>query len=226
VAFANTILVWAYHALVQNETELGQRLLRDAIRLNPAAIEYRGRKLLDLLIDYGTADETVDHEARMASLFSQLPPELAWLSERRAWAIATGCLWRGTRAVIWGEADDGRRHFARATALGADIDERFVQWVAYELLSHEMERGPAAADTVRRALLPFVKQVGGPAAVRALNGCVAINRAFTSYRNQRYREVPSRVFRAFANDPHYLLNRGALSILVRSLTGTGRPQAA
>jgi hypothetical protein len=62
--------------------------------------------------------------------------------------------------------------------------------------------------------------------VRALNGCVAINRAFTSYRNQRYREVPSRVFRAFANDPHYLLNRGALSILVRSLTGTGRPQAA
>ena len=222
VALANTYSVWAYHALAQGETATGQRLLQEAIRLNPSAIQNRGRKLLELLIDHGTADENVDHEILLASIFSQLPPELAWLPERYPWAIANGSLWRGARAVIWGEAEDGRRHFARAAARGAEIDEAFVQRLTYELLSYETECGAAAADGVRRALLPFLKQVGGPAAVRAFNGCYAINRAFASYRDQRYREVPARVLRAVANDPRYLLNRGALSILARSLTGTGR----
>jgi Glycosyl transferase family 2 len=222
VAFANTYLVWAYHALAQHETEPGQHLLREAIRLNPSTIQNGGQRLLETLVHHATADENLDHETQLASIFSQLPPELAWFSERSAWAIASGCLWRGTRAVIWGDAEDGRRHFARAAARGAVIDEPFVQKVTYELLSYETECGAAAAETVRRALLPFLKQVGGAAAVRALNGCCAINRAFRSYHNQRYREVPARVVRAFASDPRYLLDRGALSILLRSLTGTGR----
>ena len=225
VAFANTYLVWAYHALAQSETTVGQRLLQETIRLDPSTVQNRGRKLLDSLIDYGTADENVDHETLLAGIFSQLPPELTWLSERYPWAIANGSLWRGTRAVIWGEGDDGRRHFARAAALGAEIDAPFVQAVTYELLSYETECGAAAADAVRRDLLPFLKQVGGAAAARGFDGCWAINRAFASYRNRRYREVPGRVIRALASDPRYLLNRGVLSILVRSLSGTGRTRA-
>ncbi|MFN8625155.1 MAG: glycosyltransferase family A protein [Candidatus Binatia bacterium] len=223
VAFANTHLDWAYHAFAQNETPLGQRLLREAVRLNAATIGNQGRRLLELVIDHGTADESVDHEARLASIFEQLPAELAWLGNRRSWAIAQGCLWRGARAVIWGRAEDGRRHFARAGALAAEIDDPFVQRLTHELRSHEKEYGAVAGETVRGALLPFLRQVGGAAAVRALKGCYAINRAFSSYRHQRYREVPAPVLRAFANDPRYLLNRGAFSILLRSLTGTGRP---
>ena len=224
VAFANTYVVWAYHALAQRETAVGQRLLQEAIRLQPSTIHNGGRQLLAALIDHGTADENLDHEALLASIFSQLPPELAWLSERYTWAIANGHLWRGTRAVMWGEIEDGRRHFTRAAALGAEIDEPFVQGLTHELLSYETECGTGAADAVRRALLPLLKQIGGAAAVRAFNGCYAINRAFASYRKQRFREVPAHVIHALANDPRYLLNRGALSILLRSLTGTGRTQ--
>jgi len=222
IAFANTNLVWAYHALAQNETALGQRLLHETMRLNPATVGNRGRTLLELLIDHSTADENLDHETLLARIFSQLPPDLAWLSERYPWAIAHGCLWRGARAVIWGQAEDGRRHFARAGALGAESDEPFIQRLTHELLSHEKEYGALAGETVRDALLPFLRQIGGAAAVRNLKGCYAINRAFASYRRQRYREVPALVLRAFANDPRYLLNRGAFSILLRSLTGTGR----
>ncbi|HVO28322.1 MAG TPA: glycosyltransferase family A protein [Candidatus Margulisiibacteriota bacterium] len=226
VAFGNTYLVWSCHALVQNETALGQHLLQAAVRLDPSIIENGGRKLLGQLLQHATADEKQDHESLLASIFAQLPPELAWLSAQHPRAIAQGCLARGTRAVMWGDAADGQRHFARAAALGAEIDQPFVQRLTYELLSYERECGEAAADTVRRALLPFLKQVGGATAGRALNGCCALNRAFTSYRNQRYREVPARVIRAFVNDPRYLLNRGAFSILLRSLARAGRTAAA
>lgn len=63
---------------------------------------------------------------------------------------------------------------------------------------------------------------GGAAARRAFNGAFTINRACASYLGERYREVPARVMRAVARDPRYLLNRGVLSILVRSLAGLGR----
>ena len=46
------------------------------------------------------------------------------------------------------------------------------------------------------------------------------DRALSQYKAGNYASVPGRVGTAIANDPPFVFNRGAFSILVRSLAGS------
>ncbi len=82
--------------------------------------------------------------------------------------------------------------------------------------------GVAAADQVVDRLAPYLERLGGKRAMRRFRAAVAVDRAFISYQKGSLDKVPSAVLRAVSNQPEYLLNRGVVSIFVRSLMGQRR----
>lgn len=217
LAYANNNLVWAYWTMAQDETELGQGYLREAIRLKPSILDGEPCELLHFLITYTIDDERGNLADSMKRIFDQLPSETAAIAKRYDWALARGYLLKGTRDIIWDRPEDGHAHFARAAELRAEVDESFVQLVTHQLMGYEQEFGTEATRAVIRKLAPYLMQVGGRRSARRLKGCYSVNQAFQSYHAGDYGRVPGRVTQAVINDPSYLLNRGILSILMRSI---------
>jgi hypothetical protein len=221
-AYMNTYLYWSYYAFSQDETELGQSLLREAVRLNPNLIEGQPCELVEFYVYDSASDGSVDMEEHLKKLFGQLPPELAMLSTQLEWAVARGYLVRGAQAILWDRLAEGRRCFARATELGARVDESFIQSLTRQLLSYQRAFGTEATEEVIGNLIPCLEDVGSRNGQR-LKGSYSINQAFQSFQAGEYARVPGNVMRAVSNDPRFLMNRGVLSILVRSIAGP-RPQ--
>lgn len=216
-AFANTYKLWAYVALLQDETALGQQYLREAIRLDPLILKGKHCELVNFFLIWSIDDENHDHAALLKQIFAQLPSEIAYLSKEYDWAVARGYLLKGVRAVIWDRPADADRHFARAAELGARFDESLVSQLTRDLLNYETAFGEAAVQQKIRALSPYLAKLGGSANVRKLSGRYSVNRAFQSYSVGEYAQVPRCIVPAIASDPRYLTNRGVLSILIHSI---------
>ncbi|GAB4544516.1 MAG: hypothetical protein Kow0063_38250 [Anaerolineae bacterium] len=218
-AFMNTYRIWAYYALAQGDTAIGQEYIRKAVELKPSLVAGNPSELVNFLMTESIADESVDHGALLKSIFDQLPPELSHLSNQYGWAVGRGYLLRGARAVMWGRPDAGREHFQQAARWEARIDEAFLRLQAYHLMNYETEFGAEATQAVLQSLAAHLEKIGNRSDVRWLKGCYSANQAFSHYQAGEYVTVPGRVIRAIVNDPQYLLNRGMLSILVRSAVG-------
>ena len=90
-------------ALIQNETELAQKYVRELVELSPSVLEDTPCELVEFLLSESIADENVDHEVLLKQVFAQLPQGLAWLSLQYDQSVACGYLWKGIRAIIWGQ---------------------------------------------------------------------------------------------------------------------------
>ncbi|MDX1463688.1 MAG: hypothetical protein R3359_11575, partial [Marinirhabdus sp.] len=165
-----------------------------------------------------------DHESLLRRILDQLPVELNWLSDQYAWAAMQGYLLKGARALIWGRADDGKRHFEKAIKLGARFDEYFLNTLTHKLLDYEAEFGAEAGEDVFQALIPFLEKLGGKSSVRELKSSLSINQAFKNYHAGDRANVPAQILDAIINNPRYLVNRGTLSVLFHSITGNGNKQ--
>jgi glycosyltransferase involved in cell wall biosynthesis len=218
VAFANSYLVWAYEAFVQNETDLGQSFLREAVHLKPSVLEGSPCELIQFLVYRSIADESKNHETILENLLAQLPPEMAWLSNQYDWAVRHGYLVRGARAIMWDRINDGHRHFARAAELTAEIDEIFLQELTHQLLGYEREFGNEDAGNVICELATYLQKVGGPSHTRELRGYYMVNKAFQNYQTGNFKSVPRDVLRAVTDRPEFILNKGVVSIFFHSLT--------
>jgi glycosyltransferase involved in cell wall biosynthesis len=216
-ALASHYHLWSAIAFAQNATETGQEYCSEAVRLNPSLLKGRPCQLVKALISYSIVDDSRDHDQRLCRMFDQLPPDLAWLAEQVDWAVARGYLLRGTRAVMWGRMPEGRAYFERAAAQCAEIDDDYSQYLIAQLLAYETEFGPEAVQDVLRNLMSCLAKIGTRSQMRWLKGCYLIGHAFRDYHAGNYTRVPKEVMHAFACDPKYLTNRGALSILFRSL---------
>ncbi len=216
-AFANYTLEVAYLALAQTERELGQKTLRRAVQLKPSLRRGNPSPLMKFFLANSIADENEDHQKILHTVLAQLPPEIKGLNEQYNWAAGRGYLLKGARAILWDRPEAGRAHFKQAAAQKALPDESFLQYLAAQLNSYQLEFGPAATAEKLRALSAQLKAVGYRAAARKLSGIYLINRAFKNYQSGNYRQVPGSVWAAVAQQPSYLANRGALSILVRSV---------
>jgi hypothetical protein len=167
-------------------------------------------------------DESRNYETLLQSIFAQLPPEMAYLSEQYDWALARGYLLKGTRDLIWKRIEQGQNHLARAAELGAQADESFLDALTHQLLNYEAVFGAAAAQSVLHNLALYLKPVATQVDVHRLQGHYSVNQAFRDYYAGKYLKVPSGVVRAVANDPRYLMNRGVLAMLFRSIGHTLR----
>lgn len=218
-AFSNTYRIWAYYALFQEETILGQEFLRETVRLEPVNLKGTPPELVNFLLTCSIDDENEDHATILRRIFDQLPPEMSHLSGYYSWAVARGYLLKGFRAVMWDRPEDGRKHFEQAVGIGVEFDESLVNRLAQSLLNYETEFGDAPTQNKIQALTPHLVKLGRRAAVRQLIGCYGVNRAFQSYHAGEYANVPKRIIPAIANNPKYLVNRGVLSIVLRSIFG-------
>lgn len=216
MALKHHLIVIVSLALIQNETELGHKYVRELVELDSSILDGSPCELIEFLLSECIADESVDHEALLKQVFDQLPPELAWLSSQYDWSVARGYLWKGIRAVLWGRKEDGQAHFTRAVELGAHMDESLMQHTTYHLLGYEKEFGVEAVMNVISTLLLYINQVtshGG----NELEASYLVNRAFDDFHAGVYKGVPSKVIRTWKADPKYLLNRGVISIFFRSM---------
>lgn len=217
MAHVNMYLYFICLALIQNETALGRKLISDAVQLKPDILDGFPCQLIEAFLVNSTDDENQDHELVLENFFRQLPSDLDWLSIQKSWAIARGYFDKGIRAIIWGRQEIGEHYLSRLTELSPKIDESFFQSLSYHLMNYEAEFGPVMTDEVLLKLDPCLKEIGGLSSMLHLRGRFSINRAFRAYRRNRYVGVPGKVLTAVIYEPRYIFNRGALSILFRSI---------
>ncbi|MFN8487845.1 MAG: glycosyltransferase family A protein [Caldilineaceae bacterium] len=215
-------LILSYDAFAQNETALGQELLRKAIQFDQSIFEGGDKELLTFYTMTSIYDGG-DHETPLRRVFAQLPNELAALRQYTESAVGHGYLLRGARDLLWGRTEQGVENFNKALALGAQPDEPFLQRLTAQLLEYEAEFGREAAQKALGNLAVGLEKIGNPIQARWLQGHYSVNQAFREYRNGQYTKVPSAVLRAVTKDPSYLTNRGVISILARSTARAMRP---
>ncbi len=73
IAHANLYMYWAYHAFVQQETAVGQDLLRNAVRLKPSIVEGSPGELVAQMLINSIDDMHLDHEELLHTVFDQFP---------------------------------------------------------------------------------------------------------------------------------------------------------
>lgn len=217
VAHANIYVFWAYRAFVQNETELGQDLLRKALQWNPSILKGHPCELVEALVVTCSDNENMDHADLLKRVFAQLPTETARISGQLDWAIARGYLLRGARAVMWDRGEDGNRYFAGALESKAEVDQSYLAELVQHALDFEIDFGEAAARNILKAWSLHLKRLGGRSIVRQLYSLYSINRAFDGFNSGKPARVPVMVLTAVFNNPRHLANRGVAAVFIRSI---------
>ena len=215
MAIKHHLMVIVSLALIQNETELAHKYVRELVGLDWTVLDGAPCELVEFLLSECVADENVDHEELLKQVFTQLPQELN-LSSQYEWAVSQGYLWKGIRAVIWGRLEDGQAHFARAMEMNAKPGETLLQLTTYHLLGYEKEFGVNEVMQVISRLASCINQVARRSGSE-LEGSYLINRAFENFHAGEYKKVPGNIIRAWISDPGYLTNRGVVSIFLRSV---------
>jgi glycosyltransferase involved in cell wall biosynthesis len=219
IALKYHLMILVFLAFDYEDTDLGQSYIRQLVSIDASILEGDRCELVENLLRYCIADENRDHELLLKKFFAQLPPELAWLSDHYDWAASLGFLLKGTSNIMWGRTQVGRSHIAKAVERRAVIDTKFVQELSEQLLSYEREFGAEATQEIIDDLTPYLKKVEGKNNVRKLYGCYWVNWAFYYYREGQNNNALKAFASAIAHDPTYLLNRGVLVTLLRSVAG-------
>lgn len=216
-ALGITYLVWAYEALLQEDTALGQTLLRQALQQEPAFLQAAASELRSFFVtrsmQHGSELERFLHQ-----VFAQLPDELAWLATARDAIIAQAYQQLAVQAVIWGRRQEADAFFAKAAQLQTPCSANCLAYITHQLLSYEQALGAPNTQRAIRTLLPYLTNLGYQCSAQALNSHVRAAQAFQQYTKGQYTAVPGAVIRAILGEPGYLMNRGMLAILAHSLT--------
>jgi len=220
---ANTVinLMWANDAFNQNDTVLGRKLIREALRINPAVFQGHPSLFMGFLMGYCVDDESQDYETLLEKLFSQLPPEIPNILSSYLWAISRGYLVRGMRAVIWGRPEDANHYFSKAAELTFEIDEEFIKQATHELLGYELCYGNDATFEMLSRLCSYLEKLGGKRGANWLKGNYLVTKANQDFHNGKRKAASGIILDAVASHPRYLFDRGVMSTLIKSVLGSG-----
>lgn len=220
-AASQLYIIWAYTAYMQEDFYLGQKFLKQAIRLTPGLfMDGDPGQFLNSWISWisaGTVDVVRSNVEILNSVFENLPEELHYLKEKSGWAMARSNLLKGFHTMIWGKRDDAKGSLETAFKNGAVIDESALGMLNNELLNYEAEFGSAASQQIIDDLSGLFEQLNRKDKSKFLIGFYALSRAFRNYHAGRFDSVPGDVARAVQSDYKYLFDLGVPSILFRSL---------
>ena len=216
-AVSRHYLLWSIIAFTQDDTSVGQKLLRAAVHGDPSFLAGNPSPLTETMISYAIVDETLDHDKLLRRMAHQLPDEYRWPNARCDWAVARGYLLRGTNAAVWGRDRDALEYFRLARASHAEIDKPFIQTVSAQLLSYAAEFGMNKAKRVLKQLSLLLLNTEGKLPAECLRSCFWADLAFKDYNVGNFLRVPGEIVRALIGNPRYVKNRGVLSILLRSI---------
>jgi hypothetical protein len=210
-------MFWAYRAFVQEATELGQNYLRKAIQLKPSLLSGSPCELLTNLLINCCDDEKMDHSILLEKIFAQLPIEASDLLNEYEWAVARGYLIKGARAFSWSRFGIAREYFQKAKSMGAKLDQSFLEHLAQKILDYEIEFGNPSSRMLLAGLVQAMGDAGISGFSNRLRGMIEMHSAFRSFHERDFSIVPRRFLQAIFADSRLLLNRGLISISLRSI---------
>lgn len=215
-AYVNTYLIWSFYAYAQGETDWGKTYLSEAMALRPELIQGDPSELTEFMMQ-NSCNDSRPHDQLLTTIFEHLPDECAPITGQKAAAIGRGYLLAGIRAMQWGRTTEARVLLNEAVNRNVEPTTAFHEKVVHQLLQIESERGAEAMQSILDNLMPYLSQLGSREQVRFFKSCYAVNRAYQHFHAGNYSAVPGDVLRATANDMGKLMDRGVLSILLRSL---------
>jgi glycosyltransferase involved in cell wall biosynthesis len=215
-AYANNYVVWGVNALDQFDTGTGLEYLRQAVHYSPGLLLGNPNELTVFLLYHAIHDEAADHPKIYREIVAQLPSEFAAVNAQMEWGIGRGWLVKAYRLLIWGSREEGRACLRSAVKAGAVIDEQYLRDVVYQLRGCEIEHGAEVACEAACQIDKELRMAIPGSNIPSFAAAMQLASAFEYYNAGRNDAVPSQVLRAFRMDPRNILNRGALSILVRS----------
>ncbi|MCC6300301.1 MAG: glycosyltransferase [Anaerolineales bacterium] len=204
-------------AYLQEETHLAQKFTRELVELDPQVMMGEPCEFVNFITLECIADENLDHEEMLDRVARQLPAEFATIHPQLEIAKATGALLRGLRAATWNGVELSRVHLARAKELKAVVHPQLILFLVPLLLSYENEFGfDKTIYLLERVTASFAIIEQGQSA-RSLREQYLVMRAFESYFAGKFERVPKKVMRVVTEFPRHVMNRGMLSIFVRSI---------
>lgn len=221
LASSKIYIMYAFAAYVQEEFELGRRFLKQSMELDPGffidgdSCEFLNTWLM--WISAGTVAYMRSHEEILQSVFENLPAELASLLKKHDEAIAQSYLLKGFRTLVWGTREDAEDYILTAFEKGARVDDAAMSMLTDDLLNQAAELGSDASQQILGRLSDLLSKSNRRYEAKGLVGFYMLNRAFRNYYTGRFESVPGDVAEAVRRDHKYLLNRGVISILFRSL---------
>jgi glycosyltransferase involved in cell wall biosynthesis len=217
VAFANTYMVWGYQALIQKEIELGQIFFIRAASLNPSILNGKPCPLVKFLVNMSIADDMLDHGILLKQVFTNLPKLFDPVLKQYDQAVTMGHFLKEIRVIIWKREVDNQELVEKVARLNGYVGKSVLAKVVHQILDYEIEFGSQSAREVIDDIYLFLKRIRRKSYARWIEGRLAFNHALMSYMGGEFARVPANLFRAMVTDPKYTLNRGAWSILIRSM---------
>jgi hypothetical protein len=221
-ALANTYVGFASLAFHQDDRELGYRCLREALALQPSLGAGSPALILEAFARRTSPVDTRDTEPMWRRVFDELPDDLAHLRSQADWLIAAILMTHGTRALMWDEAEVGRRNLERARVLGAAVDRSLAYRLRHQLSLLDRELGEAQASIVRDRWLEQLERFPSSVSLRTVLDEYLLDQAFDRYARGDYSHVAGSALRAVRKTPRHLLNRGLVSIAFRSVLWAAR----
>lgn len=217
-AYSDHYLVWAVEALRQNDTENGLDWLRQSAAWRPAVLEGHPNDITKFFLYDAIHDDAVDHVQVYRNLVQQLDSaaEFAPAVQQAEWGIARGWLVKAYRCLIWGSRAEGRACLQEAARLGAAVDTRYINEVIHQLLGRARECGQEAAEAAAYALDEEFRAAMRGTRLPSFAATLGMGQAYEAYRRGCYSDVQAPILRAIRHDPRLLLNRGSISMLLRS----------
>lgn len=217
IAYSKHYVLWSIIAILQGEIDLGQEILLKASRCDQTLLTGNPCRFVDIVVSWCTMDDSADHEKLIIEVLNNLPTEFAQLANARDWAVSRGFFIKGVRDIIWGRYNDGQNYLRALTNKDFHLDDRTLNSLISQLqnFGHEFdeETSEFALNELSNA---FIKNGLKPES-QHLRGAYYFNRALKRYRKKEFQKVPGDLRQAFFHDPRYISNRGALSMLVRSI---------
>ncbi|MCB0125975.1 MAG: glycosyltransferase family 2 protein, partial [Caldilineaceae bacterium] len=180
-ALGRANLSWSYQAFCQQESALGQSLLRSAIRYNRTILDVAGQGYRDFLARNAQQSKLAPAIV-IQRQFTQLPPELAWLNRFQEQTVARGYLYQGAHSLLWGRLDQGRRQLKRAAVGETELDRPFLYELLHQLSAYEAAFGPAQAETALGHLTHHLRPLATSRNLRGLRSRYYADRALRHYR--------------------------------------------
>jgi glycosyltransferase involved in cell wall biosynthesis len=208
--------ILSFIAFSQNETTLGQELIRKAIDFDKPFFAKDSTNYVRFLAS-SSVRSGGNHEVIIQRIIQQLPPELERADHCTDFAIGYGYLLRWVRDFLWTRVDSGLQNFEKAHSYGSKPDEPFLNIVTAHLLNHEGEFGTDATQDVFDLFVSHLTKTGNSVGARKLKGSYMINRAFRDYRSGEHAKVVPNALGAIVSNFSYLMNRGVLAMLFYSI---------
>lgn len=215
IAISRIYLHEAMHAFFQKKTLSGQELIKKAIQYDHTLLEEQAKLLLEQLI-IKVLPCTEGFEPLIGLFMDQLPGGLKWMTKFQNDVIANGYFLRGIADILWNRPHQIETDFKSASLFEFKLDNNKLMLILRQITIYELEFGSMKAQKALQCIGNHLTNIGMKSQANWLLGTYYINRAFKNFQNGKYNSIPGDINKSIVYQPTYILNRGVLSILLRS----------